>query len=165
MTRSLERTRAFSVSLAHKASFTGIPLCRRTLPHSAFHVTGAFTVVLGVADMLWLGGYGAGLSGGCETLWRWLFLLALTIRPPSRVGPLIFFASRVGSGSGRRLGFLEVPGRCSTPNRPIGGLRQHSERRDSMTKATAPVASTAQGSRTQRLTGSIAPVRRRALGT
>ena len=35
--------------------------------------------------------------------------------------------------------------RCSTPNRPIGGLRQHSERRDSMTKTMAPVASTAQG--------------------
>ena len=55
--------------------------------------------------------------------------------------------------------------RCSTPNRPIGGLRQHSEWRDSMTKATAPVASTAQGSQTQRLTGSMAPVHRCALGT
>ena len=34
-----------------------------------------------------------------------------------------------------------------------------------MTKATAPVASTAQGSQTQRLTGSMATVHRRALGT
>ena len=145
MTRSLERTRAFSVSFAQDASFTGIPLCRRTLPHNVFHIAGTLAVVLGVADMLLFGGGGAGMSGGCETLWRWLFLLALTIRPPNRVGPRFFRASRVGSGSGRRLGFLEVPGRCSTPNRPIGGLRQHSERQDSMTKTTAPVASMAQG--------------------
>ena len=82
--------------------------------------------------------------------------------PSESGGSTIFFASRVCSGSGQRLGFLEVPGRCSTPNRPIGGLCQHSEWRDSMTKATAPVASTAQGSRTQRLTGSMAPVHRRA---
>ena len=34
---------------------------------------------------------------------------------------------------------------CSTPNRPIGGLCQHSKWRDSMTKTTAPVVSMAQG--------------------
>ena len=164
MTRSLERTRAFSVSFAQAASLTGIPLCKRTLPHNVFHVADAVAVVVGLIDMV-DGGGGRSLSCGCEALWRWLSLLVLTIRPPSRVGPLIFLASRVCSGSGRRLGFLEVPGRCSTHNRPIGGLRQHSKRRDSMTKATAPVASTAQGSRTQRLTGSMAPVHRHALGT
>ena len=144
MTRPLSHTKAFSVSLAQAASLTGIPLCKRTLPHNVFHVADAVAVVVGLIDMV-DGGGGRSLSCGCEALWRWLSLLALTIRPPSRVGPQFFFASRVCSGCGRRLGFLEVPGRCSTPNRPIGGLRQHSERRDSMTKTTAPVASTAQG--------------------
>ena len=144
MTSSLERTRAFSVSFAQAASLTGIPLCKRTLPHNVFHVADAVAVVVGLIDMV-DGGGGRSLSCGCEALWRWLSLLALTICPPSRVGPrfCFFFASRVGSGSGRRLGFLEVPGRCSTPNRPIGGLRQHSKQHDSMANTAAPMVSTA----------------------
>ena len=115
MARTLLRTRAFNVSFAHEASFTGIPLCRRTPPHSAFHVAGAFAVVLGVADMLWLDGYGAGLSGGCETLWRWLFLLALTIRPPNRVGPRFFarLASVPDPAGGSD--FLKSPGDVAPP--------------------------------------------------
>ena len=116
MTRSLERTRAFSVSFAQEASFTGIPLCRRTLPHNAFHVAGTLAVVLGVADMLLLlGGGGAGLSGGCETLWRWLFLLALTIRPPNRVGPRFFarLASVPDPAGGSD--FLKSPGDVAPP--------------------------------------------------
>ena len=66
MTRSLERTRAFSVSFAQEASFTGIPLCRRTLPDNTFPVAGTLAVVLGVADMLLLldgGGAGVGVYG------------------------------------------------------------------------------------------------------
>ena len=52
MTRSLECTRAFSVSFAQATSLTGIPLCKRILPHNVFHVAGAVAVVVGLVDIV-----------------------------------------------------------------------------------------------------------------
>ena len=74
---------------------TGIPLCKRILLHNVFHVADAVAVVVGMVDIV-EGSGGRSLSCGCEALWRWLSLLALTIRPPSRVGPrFCFFFSRL----------------------------------------------------------------------
>ena len=114
MTRSLERTRAFSISFAQAASLTGIPLCKRTLPHNIFYVAEAVAVVVGLVDMV-DGSGGRSLSCGCEALWRRLSLLALTICPPSRVGPRFFlhlaFVPDLAGGSD----FLKSPGDVAPP--------------------------------------------------
>ena len=39
---------------------------------------------------------------------------------------------------------VDSAGHCITPNRPIGGLCQHSKQWDGMANTTAPVASMAQ---------------------
>ena len=117
MTSSLERTRAFSVSFAQAASLTGIPLCKRILLHNVFDVAGAVVVVVGLVVIVDCSG-GWSLSCGCEALWWWLSLLALTIRPLSRVGPRFFlFLLRLALvlDPARGLDFLKSPGDVAPP--------------------------------------------------
>ena len=70
--------------------------------------------MFGVVDMV-EGGGGASWSCGCEALWRWLPLLALTIRPPSWVGPQFFLHLAFVPDLAGGLDFLKSPGDVAPP--------------------------------------------------